>query len=72
MTKKKSEPNRPTHDIFVVHGEDEKAKWIKIGKAWMHKDGRGANLLLEALPNGGRTVMREIKEKDEGDIGGQQ
>lgn len=74
MTKKKSETNRPTHDIFVVHGEDDNARWIKIGAAWMHKDQKGANMVFYATPNGGRTVMRAIKEKEDtnAETGGQQ
>lgn len=74
--KKKNETNRPTHDIFVVHGEDDNARWTKIGAAWMHKDQKGANMVFEALPNGGRTVMRAVKEKDDANetegTGGQQ
>lgn len=57
------ESKRPTHAIYVVHGEDTKARWIKIGAAWMHKDKKGANLFFDALPSaGGRVVLREPAE----------
>lgn len=72
MTKKKTETKRPTHELFVVHGEDDNARWTKIGAAWMHKDQKGANIILDALPNGGRTVMRAIKENEDTNTGGQQ
>ena len=44
------EPNRPTHGVYQVQGEGEKAFWNKIGAAWLHKDGKGANPMLDAIP----------------------
>ena len=60
---------RPSHKCFVVEdrgeGDDKDAFWTRIGSAWPHKDGKGLNLQLAALPaNGGRIVLREYTDKD--------
>lgn len=64
MKKQIKEPNRPTHGVYLVQGEGEKAFWTKIGAAWLHGDGKGANLILDAVPVSGRLVVREITEQD--------
>lgn len=50
----------PTHRIYLVKGESETARWTEIGAAWANKDGQGYSLSLDAVPLGGRIVMREI------------
>jgi hypothetical protein len=60
---------RPSHRCFVVEDREgangKEAYWLKIGSAWPHKDGKGFNLQLAALPaNGGRIVLREFTEED--------
>ncbi len=44
-----------------------KGRWLEIGAAWVHKDGKGFDVALEALPVDGRLVLRlnEPKEKAE-------
>jgi hypothetical protein len=57
--------NRPTHNVFVVEGEGDKAFWTKIGVAWQHDDGEGLNITLTAIPLNGRIVVRTPKgQKD--------
>ncbi len=62
---------RPTHTAYTVRdykkGEDKDAEWLKIGVAWLHKDGKGFDLDLQALPVMGRVVVRlnEPKKKAE-------
>jgi len=51
---------RPTHRIFSVNGEGENASWTEIGAAWPNKDGLGFSISCNALPLGGRMVMRAI------------
>jgi hypothetical protein len=58
----KSNPNRPTHAVYVVEGEGESAYWTKIGSAWSHSDGDGFNIQLTALPLTGRIVVRKPKQ----------
>ena len=56
---------KPTHRLYVVTGEGETANWTQLGAAWPNKDGKGFNLLCDAMPLSGRIVMREITEKDD-------
>ena len=64
MSNKSNDTNRPTHAIWQVNGEGDKARWTRVGAAWMHKDLKGANLKFDAIPLTGRTVVREITEQD--------
>jgi CHC2 zinc finger len=62
---------KPSHKVFVVEdkevaeGADPEAFWTRIGSAWPHKDGKGLNLVLSALPINGRLVLREYTPEDE-------
>lgn len=62
MSNKQNEAKRPTHAIFQVLGDGDKARWIRVGAAWTHKDDKGLNLIFDAVPLSGRTVLREISE----------
>ncbi len=64
MSKKPNETNRPTHAIWQVQGEGDKARWSRVGAAWLHKDTKGANLIFDSFPLSGRVVVREITEQD--------
>jgi hypothetical protein len=72
MKKQTKEKKAPTHGVYVVQGEGDNAHWLKIGAAWLHGDGKGANLILEALPLSSKVVVREFSEKDGEDKGAQQ
>jgi hypothetical protein len=63
--KNQSKPNRPTHNVFVVEGEGDKAYWTKVGVAWQHSDGEGMNITLSAIPLTGRIVVRSPKSEEE-------
>lgn len=69
---------RPSHELFVVQDNNGKARWIKIGAAWLNKDKKGANLTFECMPLTGKVVMREVTEgqaetaSDGAENGGQQ
>lgn len=59
--------DRPSHKVFTVEdkdGGDEKGFWTRVGSAWPHKDGKGLNLVLSALPINGRLVLREFTDDD--------
>jgi len=60
---------RPSHGVYVVEGEGDKAFWTKIGAAWSHDDGKGFNVSLNCLPVSGRLVIREPKAEAEGGAG---
>jgi hypothetical protein len=69
-TQESSAKRKPTHVIYQVIGEGEKAKWIRVGAAWSNKDGKGLSLKFDAYPVSGRTVVREVTEQDETAEGG--
>lgn len=54
----------PTHKVYVVEGEGDEAFWTRVGSAWAHKDGKGFNVTLSALPTNGRLVLRVPNEDD--------
>ena len=63
--------SKPSHKVYVVEdrenpepGDEQSGFWTRIGSAWPHKDGRGLNVVLSALPVGNRMVLREFTEED--------
>ena len=52
---------KPTHRLYHVTGNDDKASWTEIGAAWPNKDGNGFSISAKAIPIGGRIVMRKAK-----------
>ena len=62
----KTNAKSPTHEIFHVVGNEDKARWTKIGIGWSHNDDEGMNLIINYTPTiEGRTVVRKIKAKQE-------
>ncbi len=59
--------SRPDFAAEVVRDRegDKKANWREIGVAFAHKDGKGFDLLLDAVPVSGRVVLRTIEDKAE-------
>jgi len=57
----------PSHNVFTVEdrGEGEDPFWLKIGAAWAHKDGKGFNISLSALPPDARLVLRVPSENED-------
>lgn len=52
---------KPTHTAYVVRDgkkESDKGYWLEVGAAWPHKDGKGFDVVLSALPVDGRLVVR--------------
>jgi hypothetical protein len=57
---------QPTHTAYTVikrDGQDD--FWLAIGAAFMHQDGDGFNVLLQALPINGKLVLRPPKVQEE-------
>ena len=59
---------KPTHTAYAVRnfqkdGGEEDASWSKLGVAWLHRDGKGFDVVLDALPINGRVVLRLNKAK---------
>jgi hypothetical protein len=58
------------YDVYVVDeykdktGE-EKSNWTRVGTAWPHKDGKGFNAELRALPVSGKLVIRRYEPQEQ-------
>ena len=65
------QPPAPTHRVYtVIKREGQDDYWLNIGLAFPHRDGKGFNIVLQALPLDGKIVCREITN-DEGEEGSQ-
>ncbi|HEY3861555.1 MAG TPA: hypothetical protein VGO59_06665 [Verrucomicrobiae bacterium] len=54
----------PSHLAYQVRDrEGGDSFWTLIGSAWAHKDGKGLNVQLHAMPFDGRITLRVIAEK---------
>ena len=57
---------QPTYQAYTVvkrDGQDD--FWLNIGAAFMHQDGDGFNVMLQALPINGKIVLRPPKVQSE-------
>jgi len=55
--------NKPTHTAYSVRDFKKQdgtadSSWSKIGAGFIHKDGKGFDIVLDALPVSGRVVLR--------------
>jgi hypothetical protein len=61
--------NRPTHTAYSVRkykkNGEHKSDYTPIGAAWLHGDGNGFDIVLEAFPVSGRVTLRKVKPKAE-------
>ncbi len=57
-------PDLIAYDVRDVPGR-ERGIWTRVGAVWMHRDGQGADLLLQAVPLAGRIVLRAHTEKSD-------
>lgn len=55
--------SKPSHRLYRVDGDGDKAFWTPIGAAWTNRDGKGFSILCDALPVRGRIVMRIIQDR---------
>jgi hypothetical protein len=54
----------PSHVAYQVRNrEGQKAFWTRIGSAWLHSDGAGFQIQLDAVPIDGRITLRIPAEK---------
>lgn len=57
---------QPTYQAYAVskrEGQDD--FWLCIGAAFEHQDGKGLNIVLQALPVDGKIVLRVPREDKE-------
>ena len=56
---------QPAYQAFtVIKREGQDDFWLAIGAAFMHQDGDGYNIVLQALPINSKIVLRLPKEKE--------
>lgn len=60
--------SKQRYDVFVVDNWTntegaEQASWMRVGVAFAHKDGKGFNVALKAVPVSGKLVIREHEAK---------
>ena len=60
-----NQPKQPDFIVNTVKGEGRNAFWLRIGAAWMHEDGEGMNIRLDALPLNDRLVLRKPKVEED-------
>lgn len=51
-----TQPNYRAYTVVKREGQDD--FWLPIGAAFMHQDGDGYNIVLQALPIDGKIVLR--------------
>lgn len=60
---------KPVFHAWTVREFEKDGKkdsfWTRIGAVWPHKDGKGYDLVLEALPVNGRVTLREPKADEQ-------
>jgi hypothetical protein len=59
--------SQPSHRVYVVvQREGAEDFWINVGAAFSHSDGKGFNVIVQALPVDGKLVLR-VPQDDTGD-----
>lgn len=61
-----SNSQQAVYQVYTVtrrEGQDD--FWLNIGAAFEHADGRGMNIILQALPIDGKLVLRPPKAQNE-------
>ena len=55
---------KPYHLAYVVEDiKEDESFWTCIGASFPHKDRKGLNIMLRALPVDGRIVLRKYNER---------
>ncbi|MFA5812879.1 MAG: hypothetical protein WC956_11220 [bacterium] len=50
--------NQPREVYNIIEGKDGKARWVRIGSAFVNKDG-SINAILDVYPRDGKLQIRE-------------
>src|SRR5664280_1315514 len=63
LTMAAQQPSYQAYTVVKREGQDD--FWLNIGAAFMHQDGDGYNIMLQALPINGKIVLRLQKTQTE-------
>ena len=59
------QPATATHRAYtVIRREGQDDYWLNLGLVFGHQDGKGFNIVLQALPLDGKIVCREVADDD--------
>jgi len=53
--------NEPMEVYNIIEGKDGKSRWVRVGSAFVNKDG-SINALLDVFPRDGRLNIRERRK----------
>lgn len=56
----------PYRAYTIIERDGQPPFWLNLGSAFPHKDGKGFNVLLQALPLDGKLVLRLYEEQPDG------
>ena len=60
-----SNQQQPAFNAYsVIKREDQDDYWMSLGAAFPHADGKGFNIVLQAMPLDGKIVLRERKDSE--------
>jgi hypothetical protein len=63
----REQSKQPTHRAYsVIRREGQDDFWLNLGLVFDHKDGKGFNIMLQALPLDGKIVCRAVDDDDAG------
>ena len=63
LEKEVNETAAAPKDVFnIIEGKDGKARWVKIGNAFVNKDG-SINAFLDVYPRDGKLQIRDRKSE---------
>jgi hypothetical protein len=69
----REQPKQPTHRAYsVIRREGQDDFWLNLGLMFEHKDGKGFNIILQALPLDGKIVLREVGKDEDASEGGRE
>jgi len=61
-----SDTTKPDYIAYdVSEGNGEKSIWNAVGAAWNHKDNKGINIALFAVPVSGKITLRTPKRDED-------
>ena len=65
---------RPTHRAYVVkeQANSDKGRWVEIGAGWLHQDGKGFRIKLDACPTNGEPIECRLIDWKKIDAGQQE
>ncbi len=62
MASGQQQPAFNAYSVIQREGQDD--FWMSLGAAFPHADGKGYNIVLQAMPLDGKIVLRERKDSE--------